>query len=81
MSQGCNSDDDKDFYHIRQDCWNKTKINTAALASIEISHNFVYSFLTKTANLDELPSFVFACIVTLRFLFLDRAMVVGKETF
>lgn len=71
MSQGCNSDDDKDFYHIRQDCWNKTKINTAELANVEISHNFVYSCLAKTTNLDVLPGFVFAYIVTLRFLFLD----------
>lgn len=36
MSQGCSSDNDKDFYHVRQNCWNDTKINTAALANEEI---------------------------------------------
>lgn len=60
MSQGCNSDDDKDFYHIRQDCWNNIKINTVALANVESSHNFGYNSLTKTANLYMLPGFVFA---------------------
>lgn len=36
MIQSCSSDNDKDFYHVRQDCWNNTKINTAALACVEI---------------------------------------------
>lgn len=36
MSQGSGSDNDKDFYHVRQSCWNDTKISTAALANVDI---------------------------------------------
>lgn len=79
MSQGSNSDHDKDFCHIRQCCWNKTKIIAAALANVEISHNFVCNFLTKTANLDVLPGSVLAYIVTLRFFFLTKVWFLVKR--
>ena len=77
MNQGCSSDNDKDFYHVRQNFWNDTKNSPTALAKVEISHSVACSFLTERA---DRPGRVardcvcFAHIVTLTFLFLDRAM-------